>query len=315
MVGFDFYEFVHRKDITMVKNQLSTTASESKEEKTIPKNSSILKEGIEISGNLCPGAKRSFLCRMKKGAKADDIMSMGTKTSITKTKGNVMVDETDPVLISYEGYLKSWPPNKEIKSSKDPNSRSCLVAIGRILEIGTEQTDYSKLGQICEFETRQRADSTIVRVDQSFTKILGYCSDEVYGKSAYSFLHKDDLKILAEAHYKDLNNKSRSTPEIIYRFRAKAGHYVPLKSTSVTFRNPWSKEVDYVVTRSVVISSFSPIMSFSAMQRGTENMDIITQTTTSAGSSEQQDEMDENLRNLLLKLENLGNNEGTYFLV
>ncbi|CAB4023334.1 Scavenger receptor cysteine-rich type 1 M130 [Paramuricea clavata] len=98
MVGFDFYEFVHRKDLTMVKTQLATTASESNEEKTDSKNSFILEEGIENSGNLCPGAKRSFLCRMKKGAKADDIMSMGTKTSITKTKGNVMVDETDPIL-------------------------------------------------------------------------------------------------------------------------------------------------------------------------------------------------------------------------
>ena len=82
----------------MVKTQLSTTASESKEGKTVSKYSSILKEGIENSGNLYPGAKRSFICRMKKASKADGIMSMGTKTSITKTKGNVMVDETDHVL-------------------------------------------------------------------------------------------------------------------------------------------------------------------------------------------------------------------------
>ncbi|CAB4013007.1 reverse transcriptase [Paramuricea clavata] len=98
MVGFDFYEFVHRKDITMVKTQLATTASESKEEETDSKNSFILEEGIENSGNLCPGAKRSFLCRMKKGAKADVVISLGTNTSIAKTKGTVMVDETDPVL-------------------------------------------------------------------------------------------------------------------------------------------------------------------------------------------------------------------------
>lgn len=87
----------------------------------------------------------------------------------------------------------------------------------------------------------------------SFTKIFGYCSDEVIGKSAYCFFHKDDLKVVAEAHHKALNNKSRSRQEVIYRFRAKAGHYVPLKTTSVVFRNPWSKEIDHIVSRNVVI--------------------------------------------------------------
>ena len=87
----------------------------------------------------------------------------------------------------------------------------------------------------------------------SFTKLLGYCSDEVYGKSAYSFLHKYDLKILAEAHYNDLNNMSLPRSEIICRIRAKDGHYVRVKTISVVFRNPWTKDVDYVATRSVVI--------------------------------------------------------------
>jgi aryl hydrocarbon receptor nuclear translocator-like protein 1 len=87
----------------------------------------------------------------------------------------------------------------------------------------------------------------------SFTKICGYCSDEVVGKSAYDFFHKDDLKIVAEAHYKVLNNKCSSRPEVLYRFRTKAGHYIPLKTKSVVLRNPWSKEVDYLVTKNVVI--------------------------------------------------------------
>lgn len=62
--------------------------------------------------------------------------------------------------------MKSWPPKKEVKTSNDPNSRSCLVAVGRVLEVDTEDTDYTKLGEICEFETRQQADATFVRVDQ-----------------------------------------------------------------------------------------------------------------------------------------------------
>ncbi len=98
MVGFDFYELVHSKDVSMVKTQLSITASDSKEETTDSRKSSTLKGGIENSEYLCPGAKRSFLCRMKKGAKPEDIMNMGVKTSIRKTKANIMVDEQDPVL-------------------------------------------------------------------------------------------------------------------------------------------------------------------------------------------------------------------------
>lgn len=98
MVGFDFYELVHSKDVSMMKTQLSITASDSKEEKSDPKKSSILKEGLENCVNLCPGAKRSFLCRMKKGAKLEDLKNLGTKPSIRKTKANVLVDETDPVL-------------------------------------------------------------------------------------------------------------------------------------------------------------------------------------------------------------------------
>ena len=79
-------------------------------------------------------------------------------------------------------------------------------------------------------------------------------SDEVIGTSAYSFFHKDDLKIVAEAHHKAINNKCISRHDhYICRFRAKAGHYVPVKTTAVVFRNPWTKDVDYIITRSVVV--------------------------------------------------------------
>lgn len=98
MVGFDFYELVHKKDVSMVKTQLYTTSSDMKEEKLDVKKSSMLKEEIDGSDNICPGAKRSFLCRMKKGAMADDVKNIGTKISSRKTKTNVLLDEKDLIL-------------------------------------------------------------------------------------------------------------------------------------------------------------------------------------------------------------------------
>lgn len=107
---------MHSKDIAMVKTQLSITASDSKEEKSVCEKSSILKEGMEKSDNLCPGAKRSFLCRMKKAAKAENLLTTGAKTSIKRTKANVMVDDRDTVLSKifiplFIDKMYAWSPH------------------------------------------------------------------------------------------------------------------------------------------------------------------------------------------------------------
>ena len=98
MIGSDFYELVHSRDVAMVKTQLSTTASESREEITDIQKPDVFKISIGNAETLCPGAKRSFLCRMKKGAKAEDIKNITTKANNRKTQANVFVDDNDPVL-------------------------------------------------------------------------------------------------------------------------------------------------------------------------------------------------------------------------
>jgi hypothetical protein len=104
MVGFNFYELVHSKDVSMVKTQLFTTVSDSKEEKSDPQKVPLLNELIENSGDLCPGAKRSFLCHMKKGGKPEDKIGMGTKTSLRKSKPDVLLNEGESVLSKYLQY-------------------------------------------------------------------------------------------------------------------------------------------------------------------------------------------------------------------
>ena len=39
-----------------------------------------------------------------------------------------------------------------------------------------------------------------------------------------------------------------------YRFRAKNGEFVQLKSTMFCFRNPWTKDVEYIVSNNTVLS-------------------------------------------------------------
>lgn len=59
---------------------------------------------------------------------------------------------------------------------------------------------------------------------------------------------------MAEAHHKSINKKCTLRHDnYVCRFRAKDGHYVPLKTAAVVFRNPWTKDVDYIITRSVIV--------------------------------------------------------------
>ena len=105
MVRSNLYELVHSKDVAMIKNQLSLTATNGKKGEVVDVNvAPVVKENVEKSGKLCPGAKRSFLCRMKRGAKLENfekphtIESSETSSNARKTKGNVPVDEKNHIL-------------------------------------------------------------------------------------------------------------------------------------------------------------------------------------------------------------------------
>lgn len=89
---------------------------------------------------LCPGARRSFFCRMKLKATTSSQIKEESDTSSsshcsTKRKSKLCMDEKYRV-IQCTGYLKSWTPIKEESQDTDSDEQitnlSCLVAIGRI---------------------------------------------------------------------------------------------------------------------------------------------------------------------------------------
>ena len=84
-----FYDFVHSDDVVNIKKQLSTIANNDANVKTDIKQIK--------SDRLCPGAKRSFLCRMKKGA-IRQISADKQFSSVRGTKDGVLLDESSHVL-------------------------------------------------------------------------------------------------------------------------------------------------------------------------------------------------------------------------
>lgn len=268
LVGHSFLDLIHQKDISKVKEQLSSSDTTPRERLIDAKTGLPLKtENQQTPTRLCSGARRSFFCRMKcgyKGKKAKDgvqdseLCLMKRKS---KNKQTAQPEKKPYVVVHCTGYLKSWPPSGASFDEEDEDSESrnlsCLVAVGRLETIYDEMTDYSQPGIAREFISRHTIDGKFTFVDQRTTAITGYLPQELIGNSAYEFFHQEDLNALAVSHRRTLQGETVVTDP--YRFRCKGGHLVPLRTKSTVFRNPWSKELEFLVCVNTVITDLQSL--------------------------------------------------------
>lgn len=158
--------------------------------------------------SMCPGARRSFFCRMKFKSlpkvkeENDQVCGYGQKRRKSHNS------DRKYCVIHCIGYLKSWISSKiniademELDNS-DVYGMSCLVAIGCILPNYSYSSPYKQdiLLKAMNFTSRHTIDGKFLFVDQTATLILGYLPQELLGTCCYEYCHPEDLKILAESH-------------------------------------------------------------------------------------------------------------------
>lgn len=70
----------------------------------------------------------------------------------------------------------------------------------------------------------------------------------------YEYYHHDDIPQLAESHKAALQGQKQIvTPT--YRMRCKDGSFVRVQSEWKSFRNPWTKEIEYLIAKNNIILS------------------------------------------------------------
>lgn len=68
----------------------------------------------------------------------------------------------------------------------------------------------------------------------------------------YEYYHHDDIHIITECHKCALQTMEKVTSKL-YRFRCKSGSFVRLQTEWKAFKNPWTKEIEYMIAKNDLI--------------------------------------------------------------
>ncbi|XP_054475624.1 aryl hydrocarbon receptor nuclear translocator-like protein 2 isoform X2 [Anoplopoma fimbria] len=255
LIGQNLFDYIHPKDMEKVKEQLSASELYPRERLIDAKTGLQVQADLPVGAvRLCSGARRSFFCRMKYNKISVKVEEKEFQASTSKKK-----ESQKYCTVHCTGYMRSWPTSNfgaegEGEADKQDSSHfSCLVAMGRVHSHSSPQVNGEVRIKPTEFFTRFAMDGKFTFVDQRATTILGYLPQELLGTSCYEYFHQDDLPHLADRHRKVLRSKDKIETNC-YKFKTKDGSFVTLQSQWFSFVNPWTKEVEYIVSTNTVIS-------------------------------------------------------------
>uniref|UniRef100_A0ABD2WK04 Cycle n=1 Tax=Trichogramma kaykai TaxID=54128 RepID=A0ABD2WK04_9HYME len=348
LLGTSWFDILHPKDVAKVKEQLSSSDLSPRERlidaKTMLPVKTDVPQGVS---RLCPGARRSFFCRMKRkvDSRGGSVGGGGGETQIKEEidtssgchrRKKQQNHDWKYCVIQCTGYLKSWAPAKigleEQESEVDGEAcnLSCLVAVGRVQQaplaavtpvavaaataavpalaavpvppplppppptttpalsssatpLTTSAAASIASGRLrlrtVEFVSRHAMDGKFIFVDQRATLLLGFLQQELLGTSMYEYYHHDDIPHLAESHKAALQSSKRVVTQV-YRFRSKAASFVRLRSEWKSFKNPWTKDIEYLIAKNSAVLSDSRQVGSNRAEGGSvqENYDYFAQS-------------------------------------
>jgi len=252
--GSTLYDLSHPDDVEKVREQLSTTESQNTGRILDLKTGTVKKEGHQSSIRLCMGSRRGFICRLRMGNYQNE--SMTSNHTVRMRQRNILGPATDGnhyAVVHVTGYIKNWPPSgvqqamDRGETEEHSGSHCCLVAIGRLQVTNTPNcSDIMGPTPPTEFISRHSMDGKFTFVDQRVAPVLGYQPQDLLGKLAFEFYHPEEQTHMKETFEQVLKLKGQ-VMSIMYRFRASSGDWVWLRTSSFSFQNPYTDEVEYIV--------------------------------------------------------------------
>jgi PAS domain S-box-containing protein len=275
--GRSLYELIHPDDVEKLREQLSTNEAQNTGRILDLKTGTVKKEGHQASMRLCMGSRRGFIIRMKIGnlSTAGSVESVSAASHCMRLRQRSTLgpsaDGHQYAVVHVTGYIKNWPPaGAQLDSAANGDDSAahvtsqCLVAIGR-LQVTSSPNSNDLLGangaNNNEFISRHSVDGKFTFVDQRVTSLLGYQPQELLGKSVYEFYHHDDREQMKESFEQVLKLKGQ-VMSVMYRFRAaKSGDWIWLRTSSMSFQNPYTEDIEYIVCTNTTVNNKQGVVS------------------------------------------------------
>ncbi|XP_038158972.1 aryl hydrocarbon receptor nuclear translocator 2 isoform X1 [Cyprinodon tularosa] len=254
-LGSTLYEQVHPDDVDKLREQLSTSENSMTGRILDLKTGTVKKEGQQSSMRMCMGSRRSFICRMRCGSAPLDHISLNRLSNMRKRYRNGLgpskEGEAQYSVVHCTGYIKAWPPAGMTIPEEDTEAgqtgKYCLVAIGRLQVTSSPVSmDLNGLSVPTEFLSRHNSDGVITFVDPRCINVIGYQPQDLLGKDILEFCHPEDQSHLRESFQQVVKLKGQVL-SVMYRFRLKNREWMLIRTSSFTFQNPYSDEIEYII--------------------------------------------------------------------
>ncbi|XP_024999160.3 aryl hydrocarbon receptor nuclear translocator isoform X9 [Gallus gallus] len=198
------------------------------------------------------------------------------------------------VVVHCTGYIKAWPPAGVSLPDDDPDagqgSKFCLVAIGRLQVTSSPNcTDMSNVCQPTEFISRHNTEGIFTFIDHRCVATVGYQPQELLGKDIVDFCHPEDQQLLRDSFQQGPAQCCRARNgcdlfallwlllflraldfvagqvvklkgqvlSVMFRFRSKNREWLWMRTSSFTFQNPYSDEIEYIICTNTNVKNSS----------------------------------------------------------
>ncbi|XP_054038482.1 aryl hydrocarbon receptor nuclear translocator isoform X4 [Rissa tridactyla] len=262
--GSTLYDQVHPDDVGKLREQLSTSENALTGRILDLKTGTVKKEGQQ-SMRMCMGSRRSFICRMRCGNSSVDPVSVN-RLSFMRNRcrnglGAAKDGEPHYVVVHCTGYIKAWPPAGVSLPDDDPDagqgSKFCLVAIGRLQVTSSPNcTDMNNVCQPTEFISRHNTEGIFTFIDHRCVATVGYQPQELLGKDIVDFCHPEDQQLLRDSFQQVVKLKGQVL-SVMFRFRSKNREWLWMRTSSFTFQNPYSDEIEYIICTNTNVKNSS----------------------------------------------------------